>query len=51
MFLSGIWSENKEHNRNVEWLKKLKEENNYQKQECLFIIKEMVSKQSRKIPN
>ena len=29
----------------------LKVENNYQKQECLVITKEMVSKQSRKIPN
>ena len=31
--------------------KKLKEENNYQKQECLVITKDMVSKQSRKTPN
>ena len=31
--------------------KKLMEENNYQKQESLFITKNMVSKQSRKIPN
>ena len=31
--------------------KTLKVENNYQKQECLVITKEMVSKQSRKIPN
>ena len=51
VFYSGIWSESKEHNRNAEWLKKLKEENNYQNQECLFITKEIVSKQSRKIPN
>ena len=28
---SGLWSESKKHNRNAEWLKKLKEENNYQK--------------------
>ena len=27
------------------------QENNYQKQECLTIAKEIVSKQSRKIPN
>ena len=51
MFWSGIWSESKEHNRNAEWQKKLKEENNYQKQECLVITKDMVSKQSRKITN
>ena len=46
-----FWSESKEDNRNAEWLKKLKVENNFQKQECLFITREMVSKQSRKIPN
>ena len=31
--------------------KKLKKENNYQKQECLVITNDMVSKQSRKIFN
>ena len=51
VFWSGVWSESKEHNTNAEWLKKLKEGNNYQKQECLVITKEMVSKLSRKIPN
>ena len=51
VFWSGIWSESKEHNINTERLKKLMEENNYQKQECLVITKDMVSKQSRKIPN
>ena len=30
---------------------KMKEENYYQKQECLVITKEMASKQSRKIPH
>ena len=48
---SGMWSESKEHNKNAEWQKKLKEKNNYQKQECLVITKDMVSKQSRKSPN
>ena len=43
MFWSGIWSESKEHKRNAEWLKKMKEENNFQKQECLVITKQMVS--------
>ena len=33
------------------WHKKLKEENNYQKQKCLVITKDMVFKQSRKTPN
>ena len=41
MFWSGIWSESKEHNAG--WLKKMKEENNFQKQECLVITKQMVS--------
>ena len=31
--------------------RKLKEENNYQKQECLIITKDVASKQSRKIPS
>ena len=42
VFWSGIWSESKEHNRNEEWLKKMKDENNdqkHQKQECLFITR------------
>ena len=43
MFWSGIWSESKEHKRNAEWLKKMKEENNFQKQECLVITKQMIS--------
>ena len=51
VFWSGIWSESKRQNRNAEWLKRLKVENNYQKQECPVITKKMVSKQSRKIPN
>ena len=51
MFWSGTWSESKEHNRNVAWLKKLKKENNNQKQDYLVITMEMVCKQSRKIPN
>ena len=51
VFWSGIGSESKEDNRKAEWQKKLKEESNYQKQECLVITNDMVSKQSRKIPN
>ena len=51
VFWSSIWNKSKEHNRNAERLKKLKEESNYQKQECLFITKEIVSKQSRKVPH
>ena len=37
--------------KNSEGLKKLNEKNNYQKQDCLVINKEMVSKHSRKNPN
>ena len=51
LFWRGIRSESKEHDRNAKWLKKLKVENNYEKQEYLVITKGMVSKQSRKIPN
>ena len=51
VFWSGMWSQSKEHNRNAEWQKKLKEEKNYQKQEYLVVTKNMVSKQSRKIAN
>ena len=43
MFWSGIWSESKEHKINAEWLKKMKEENNFQKQEYLVITKQMIS--------
>ena len=42
--------ESKEHNINVECLKKLKEESNYQEQDCLAIAR-MIFKQSRTIPN
>ena len=51
VFWTGIRSEGKEHNRNAEWLRKLKVENNCQKQEYLVITKEMVSEQSRKPHN
>ena len=33
VFYSGIWSESREHNRNAEWLKKLKETSIEVKQE------------------
>ena len=49
-FSSGIWMESKEHNINVECLKKLKEESNYQKQDCLAIAW-MIFKQSRTVAN
>ena len=51
VFLSGTWSESKEHYRNGEWPKKLKVENNCQKKKYLVITNKIVSKQSRKIPN
>ena len=40
VFWSSTWSESKEHKRNPESLKKMKEEKNYHKQERL--VKEMV---------
>ena len=51
MSRTGIWNVNKEHDRNAEWLKKLTEKNNYQKQECLTFTKKIVSMQSRKVIN
>jgi len=50
-FWSGIWSEEKEHNKDSEWLKILKEVSNFPKQEGLVITTEIVTKQTRKIPN
>ena len=38
---SGIWNGNKEHNRNAECLKNFKEENTYQKKECLTFTKKI----------
>ena len=49
VFWSDIQSESKKHNRNVEWLKKLKKENNHQKHGCLTVTKEMVSMKNREI--
>jgi len=41
-FWSGIWSVSKGHNKNAEWLRELKEESNYRKQEGLIVIKEII---------
>ena len=52
VFWGGIWSESKKRNRNAKLQgRKLKEENNYQKQECLIITKDVASMQSREIPS
>jgi len=41
-FWSGIWSVSKGHSKNAEWLRELKEESNYRKQEGLIVIKEII---------
>ena len=50
-FWSQIWSEEKHHNKDADWLRKLQEEVEYRKQEELIITTDLVSKQARKIPN
>lgn len=50
-FWSNIWSKNKEHNHKAEWLEKLRTECEYEKQEDIIITKEMITRQSKKIPN
>ena len=51
MFWNEIWGESKEHNYNAEWLKTLKDNSRYRKQEGLVITEENILKQSRKVPN
>ena len=50
-FWSEIWSIEKEHNRQAEWLQDLKREQNNVVMGDMEITEEMVKKQSRKIPN
>ena len=50
-FWSEIWSIEKEHNRQAEWLQDLKREQSNVNMEDMEITEEMVKKQSRKIPN
>jgi len=51
-FWSDIWSTNREHNREAQWLKELKNENRIEnQQEVVEISLEKVTKQCKKIPN
>jgi len=51
-FWSNIWGKEVKHNANAEWFKELKQEGAcHEKQTDLMISTEMVSKQTKKIPN
>ena len=50
-FWSNIWGTEKSHNKNAEWLKELRAEQNEVKQGNIQIAAEMIPQQSRKIPN
>ena len=48
---SDIWQTEKSHNKNAEWLKELKTEKNEIKQCNIQITTEMVTQDTRKLPN
>ena len=50
-FWSEIWSIEKEHNRQAEWLRDLKREKSNINMEDMEITEEMVKKQCRELPN
>ena len=50
-FWSNIWGVEKSHNKNAEWLKELRAERNEIKQGHIQITTEMITQQTRKIPN
>ena len=50
-FWKNIWSEEKYHNKNAEWLRILQEDANYPKQDNLVITTDLVSQQAKRIPN
>ena len=50
-FLSNIWGAEKSHNKNAEWLKELGAERNEIKQGNIQTTAEMITQQTRKIPN
>lgn len=50
-FWSSIWCTEKTHNEDVEWLKELRSERNRIKQGSIQITTEMVTEQSRVVPN
>ena len=50
-FWSNIWGTEKSRNKNAEWLKELRAERNEVKQGNIQITTEMITHQTRKIPN
>ena len=50
-FQSNIWDNEKEHERNAEWLRELRTEKDNTKQSDINITTEMITKQVKKIPN
>ena len=50
-FWSNIWGTEKSHNKNAEWLKELRAEQNKTKQGNIQITTEMVTQQTRQVPN
>ena len=50
-FWSGIWSVEKEHNKEAKWLNDLKEEIMKLEQQNVVINEDKVKKQCNKIPN
>ena len=50
-FWGGIWDEVKDHNKQAEWLKEIKENVTYNSQDDLQITKEKIEMQCRKVPN
>ena len=50
-FSSNIWDNEKEHERNAEWLRELRAEKDNMKQNDINITTEMIKEQVKKIPN
>ena len=50
-FWSNIWGTEKSHNKNAEWLKELIAERNEIKQGNIQITPELITQQTRKVPN
>ena len=48
-FWSNIWDNEKEHERNVEWLRELRAEKDNMKQNYINITTEMIKEQFKKI--
>ena len=50
-FWSNIWDNEKEHERNAEWLRELRAEIDKMKQNDINVTTEMIKEQVKKIPN